>query len=379
MPRTLDGSWLDHWMFYLQASEAPNSYLRWAGISAIAGATMRRCYTKWIYYTIYPNLYIVLVGPPGKTHKSSTIWHVGESLRQIGVPIASESLSREGMIKQMIDRGDIDRAALTLLPDEMSDLLRVSGERMVETLTSLYNCQDKWEYTIRNRPTDTLKNVFLNMLSGTTPKWMADEFDPSFIEGGFAGRTIFIREDEPRFRKAFPEVTPEMEERYAQLVDDLAWISELRGEFEWTDGAHDWFKEYYEVKLPKEKLDYRLNSYLNRKALMVLKLGMILSLAERDRLVLDEHIFNKALVELNAVEPQMVHAFTSVGRNVYANDSERIYHEIRESRGMLESDIRISNEHALTKQEIDDILENLVLMKKVKREVTREGNLYKVT
>ncbi|MFI5422740.1 MAG: hypothetical protein ACHQWH_02215, partial [Nitrososphaerales archaeon] len=64
-------------------------------MSVIAGALQRRVYLKWgLGQIIYPNLYVVLIGPSGRTRKGVALGIAKDILRQIsGISIAPESSS----------------------------------------------------------------------------------------------------------------------------------------------------------------------------------------------------------------------------------------------------------------------------------------------
>lgn len=382
MPRKVPGNnWIKGWHYWLQESEAPNSYISWAAISAIAGSTKRRVSMEWVYHTYYPNFYIVLVGPAGTVHKSSTIDMVRRVLQEIKVPTASEAVTKEALINMLKDRShDQKTCALTALPDEFSDFIRASGPAMFEFLTSVYGCPNYWEYTTLKRGTDAITNAYLNILAGTTPSWIANEFDATFTEQGFASRTLFVYETEPRFRKAKVNITPEMRKMYTLLVDDLFHISELQGTFEWEDNSvYDQFANWYENILPAEiqKADYRIKSYLARKPTHLLKLMMILQLAESDELILTQDKYQQSKLLLDNLEVSMSSTFSAVGRNQYANDLERIYHEVHASGGMSLQEIWRKNYSAFaTKQSFDETMETLCIMGLLTRTTNGKGVIY---
>lgn len=374
----LAGSWLKAWLYWMQESGAPDSYLLWAGISTLAGVTERKVYVKWGYHTFYTNEYVIFVGPPGITFKSSTIEMVRRTLRKLEVPMASESLSREALIEQLIKRGDGDISSLTLLPDEFSDLVAVSGPNMIELLTTLYNCPDVWEYTTRLRKEETIERVFLNILGGTTPDWLAEHFDVSFIKKGFASRVIFLREEEPRFMRARMNVTEDMYRMYALLVDELAHIRTLEGEFQWDQDAWNFFEDWHDNKLMAEVRgkDHRIRGYMARKPTHLLKLSMTLQLAKCDELRITKASMQEAKTLLDGLEVSMARTFSAVGRNIYASDLERIYEELRDNGGeMSRSEIVSRNYNAMPRQALEEQLQMLVDMGKIGRDL-RERELW---
>lgn len=372
MASKLAGSWLKGWQFWLQESGAPDNYILWSGISAIAGATERSVFLKWGYQTFYTNEYVIFVGPPGITFKSSTIEMVRQLYRQLDIPRASESLSREELIEQMIKRGDGLVSAITLLPDEFSDLLVISGPKMVEFLTTIYSCPSSWEYSTRLRSTEEIENAFLNMLGGTTPDWLAENFDISFVKKGFASRVIFIREEEPRFMRADMTITDEMYKMYNFLVEELNHIRTLEGEFQWKDDAWKFFVEWHDNSLLKEirNRDHRIRGYMARKPTHLLKLAMILQLSRSDELYITKESISEAKELLDNLESNMARTFSAVGRNIYANDLERIYAEmIQEGGQMSKTEVLARNYNAMPRQAFEEQLQTLVDMGKVRREL----------
>lgn len=370
MPRQLE-NWIKGFSFFTSESEAPDSYLFWTAMSTIAGAIQRRVHVRWIYYDFYPNMYIVLVGPPARVHKSSVIAFGRNFLREIGVATASEAITKEALIDQMDKRSTEFASALTVLSSELETFISPSGEKMIGFLTDIFDSPDIWEYTTKGGGTKIIKKPYLNLLAGTTPSWIATSFDISFVEQGMASRTLFIFENKPRFHKAFANITPEMWEMRDKLAMDLEHISQLEGEFEWTEDAIEWFTDWYENHLPQEKLDYRLEGYLGRKPTHLLKVAMVLSLAARDELVLDSQILQLAKAQLDLLESSMVKTFSAVGRNPYASDLERIFNEILLEGGMTKAEIMQRNAHAMQKAVLEETLETLILMGVVRQEVNR--------
>ena len=67
MGRLLD-DWLTTYTEYTSEQESPALFHLWVGTSVIASAMERRCYINRGYYTLYPNLYIVLIGESAPCH-----------------------------------------------------------------------------------------------------------------------------------------------------------------------------------------------------------------------------------------------------------------------------------------------------------------------
>ena len=357
------GNWLKGFQFWTSESECPDSYLFWTGMSILSSATQRRIYTRWVYSKYYPNTFVILVGPAGETHKSSAIWFAKDMLTTIGVPVASDAITREALIQQMKNRaGASGNQALAVLASEFDTFIDASGPRMIGFLSDIYDSGDNFEYTTKGGGTDHIKAPFLTMLGAIVPNWIGNHFDDTFIEGGFVARTFFVVEEVRRFKNPRPNVTKEMWAMREYLVEDLAHISQLEGEFIWTDGAKKWFDNWYLNVWTTVDLDYRLKSYATRKPTHIVRISQLISLAENDKLLLEESHLETALMQLENLEPNMVKAFSSVGKNPIASDLERIAMDIAREGGMTLSEIHRRNTHALNRQQLDETISNLVLM-----------------
>ena len=96
---------------------------------------------------------------------------------------------------------------------------------------------------------------------------------------------------------------------------------------------------------------------------------MLLALNESDELRLTLRHFIRAKKEIEKIEPKMIEAFSAVGRNPYASNLERILAEINQKGSMSKGQIVETMYHDIpNKQILDEILENLELMGKIRRE-----------
>lgn len=375
MARKLD-NWIEGFMFFTSENESPDTYFYWIALSTLAAAVRRNVFVRWGHYNYYPNLYVILVGPPAKTHKSSSIRHSTRLLRDAGIPRGSEAITKEALIAHMIEAELEDQCAITVHPGELGTFLDASGPAMIEFLTDIYDSPDVWEYRTRGRGIEEIKAPYLNLLAGTTPSWISENFTNAFIDGGFASRTIFIVEEGPRFLKARPQITAEHLHIWDLLVEDLIHLCHLKGEFEWSPDAETWFDSWYEQEWNKQQLDYKLESYLGRKPTHILKLSMLLALAESDELVITSAHMRRARQLLEIVEPMMPRAFSAVGKNRLAQDIERIRKDIYTLGGMSYSAIRKRNYSAVDKEETDRILLDLIMMGTIKQETRGNERWY---
>ena len=327
-------NWLLSYNEYTQESESPEQFHLWTGLSVLASAVRRNIWLNQGIYILYPNMFVILTGPPGRVAKSTTI-RLGRKLL-LGVNdilFGPDSVTREELIRVMAKAGHNRRqSALTIHSTELSSLIEPSGVKMIQFLTDIYDGDYKWRHSTKHSGRDTIDNPILNILAGTTPSWIAEGLPADVLGHGFTARVIFVYGDEPRYLKPFPEEPSGT--LISDLINDLDHISRIEGCFEWEGTARKTYEKMYSDLARTIPGDYRLEGFHNRKKIHVLKVAMLLSIAEGDDLVLRKVDLETAWDILQMVERDMGKTFSAVGKYEHANNLERIILHIRQEGGL---------------------------------------------
>ena len=338
--------WLDSYIKYTDNTESPLSYHTWCGLSVIAGALQRRVYLQWgLAETIYPNLYIVLIGPSGRTRKGTAIGIAKDMLKKTaGITVVPESSSgRQAMILAMkrasknfedpIDGKIKFHCSVTAFSEELSVFLGQGDIAYLSNLTDWYDSKDDWEYETVGRGKDSLQGLCLNLCGGTAPDWIQSMIPQEALGGGFTSRVIFIVEE--RKRKIVPEYVVDAETRQLgeALQRDLERIANLSGEMTFDEEGKDAYVKWYidqDTKLSAGQpaiQDKRFSGYCERRATHLRKLMLVCSASRGDDLKLTKADFLKAKGLLEAIEVNMDKTFGGLGkaRNSDAVDSVMNY------------------------------------------------------
>jgi hypothetical protein len=384
-------NWLKSFLEYVEQAESPIDYLRWVGLSTIAGAAQRKIYMDMELYYVMSNMFITLVGPPGS--KKSTAIRQGRKLisRIPSLALSSDAPSVAGLMQEFTDltATNKEHQSLNAFVYELSSLYENAKETMNGFLTAIYDGDSDYIKRTRVGGKEHIPFPWLNMVTGTTPSWLGDNLTKAAIEGGLVARNIYVYSGDRILTTPRPKPSPRLEKLKDDLVHDLAHISQLRGEFTFDEQAGKWYDLWY---LDKDSVAYRAlvgdyssrfprvtdnrtSGYYERKAIHLIKVAMAISLSQKDELILTTEDLQIALALLESVEAGMVRAFSSVGGNTYANDLERIRAQIRVAgkAGLPYSDIVAANFHMLEKRMIDATLESLEAMGVVKRKFDLNG------
>lgn len=321
---------LTSYLKYTHNTEPARSFRLFSGISVIASALQRKCYMNHGLTPLYPNLYMVLVAPPGKGRKSTALNPARDLITSANIRIAPNTTTREGLIKtisesnslialqheELYKRMYINHTSLTVFSGEFGVFLGESS-LMVQDLTDMFDCPNVWEY---NTKTDELKvyieNLWLNIMGATTPKYIRQMFNRTdLVGGGLSSRIIFIYEDDKEKTIPLPIMSKEEKQLRKDLIHDLKLIKNMSGEFKFTNEFVELYVEWYKGLDAEDSVlkHEAYKEYESRRQIHLLKLTMIFSASRSDEMILREVDFNKALKELEAVEAKMYKVFLGVG------------------------------------------------------------------
>jgi len=310
-------------------------FRRWAGISAIAGALQQKV---WSYTSdfIYPNLYVVLVGPSG-VGKTRAIKPVAKMWREIdALSVSPNSLTKASLIDSLAEcRRDIVNHARTppltqfnslLCPiTELDVLLKSYDTEFMSVLTDIY---DVVPYEERRRGKDLhikIDRPQLNILGGTTPAALFRFMPDEGWEMGFASRTILIFSEEASQQPIFSGNIQGSERLYERLLHDLKLISAdaFFGQMVWDSKAIDRLEDWKRSGSRPEPTHPKLVSYNSRRVAHLLKLSMIASVSRGSDFKITEGDYEVALGWLIEAEMYMEDIFvakTSGGDTKHIDD-----------------------------------------------------------
>lgn len=299
--------------YAMKGTESNTGFSMWSAAWAIATILTRHAWVKWFPDGLLPNFYVMFVAPPGICKKSASAVFAGKVLkgvpkyfRERGDPLlaftksvncltskaSTEALNL--MLKAESQAFNVRKSdgsnhivtikkpsMFTINADELTTLLggATYATGIVDRLTSLYDGKDDGDTGVTYaRGIEDHPDIYVNMLSGTTPDSMRLTLPETAFGGGFMSRVIVVYSEVP-FR-IFDEPshipgTPTRED----LVERLAWIAEnCSGEYTFSDEARAYFKDWYikwktamvhGASADMKMTDYRLDTNIRKLAMLV--------------------------------------------------------------------------------------------------------------
>ena len=324
--------WLSGYLEYTKNTEPPRSYHLWTGIAVIAATLQRKVHFPWGYEKIYPNQYIVLVGPSGTARKGVAMNCGKPFLEHIQVTISPPKITREALIRLMSesvtnfvtkDKDFIFQSPVIVFSKELSVFLGQKNTGLLADLTDIYDSDDTWAYLTKNgeKTKDPITGPCLTILGGTAPDWIPTILPQEAVGGGWTSRVIFVVEEGKGQVVADPNQVPKNKNLEDRLMKDLEKINLLVGEYSFSKEALEAYKDWYIDQEDKLKLgtfhiqDPRFGGYVARRATHMKKIGMALSASRNDSLIVDLKDFQKAKQIIEDTEAKMMKIFSGIGKS----------------------------------------------------------------
>jgi hypothetical protein len=333
-------SFLHDYLDYATGNEAPEMFHVWGAYVSLSAAISRRVWLPFEDTAIFPNIYVMFVGPAG----NGKTWAMRKAKRVLAelpdVPISGSVETPPGLWRFMNGNPKADPPItspvafvarwpdgqlrevhpMTIVANEFINFISIDDKGWINALNDIYD-EDIYRYRTKNMGEDILVGPYIVLLGALTNEVASDLQKARIISTGLARRTLFQygerRWDDPHPKPSFGESQRTARER---CVAHLKHIQKIGGAFVWTEEVDYWWDCWYRdylVEVPNQPP--ALQSWFASKSIQVLKLGMLTCLSEPEaRLTLEVKHFECALAYLAELEHDLFRIFGSAGRNELA-------------------------------------------------------------
>lgn len=292
-------SWIDEFLLATDAAETPRIWLKWGAICSISAvAAPNFSLNRGGQYRVKPNLYVLLIGPSGlgKAHAINTskaIVNLVHTTRIISGRSTIEGIIKELATSKANENGtvSIKDARGYIISGEFAASLHKNTQAL-DILTDIYDNPPEWINTLKNSPTDRLRNPCLSVFSGANQDMFNEAIPRVHMYGGFIGRTMLVLAHKKFKYDPLTETTSKPID-YEGLSLHLKEIAAHKGEFQYSQDGKDLFEAFY-LQLQDKGSDDKTGT-VNRLHDHVLKVAMCLSLARDLNLILEEEDISEAI------------------------------------------------------------------------------------
>ncbi len=337
----VQNKFLQTYLKYVEHTESPITMHLWSVLTAASACLGRHVYLPFGIGDIYPNLYTLLVGPPG-TRKSNAIKYCSKLVaKHTAVRFAPDDTGgqRQGLISA-IEGGNqldddeqdynimntagnianlteianitmavngVDSHAMFACASEFGTFMGEGNANLARLLIKTYDGED-YKYALKNTEM-ILKDPLMTIIGGTTTSDIARILPNESIGQGFMSRWILVFAPQKEKKVARPYLRTELANEIGAM---FGWLSyEMRGEFKESDAAKKLLDNMYEtVNIDLE--DSRFLYYAERRHTHLQKMSMILA-ALRQSYQIEKDDVAQADTILSATEEYMPEALGEFG------------------------------------------------------------------
>ncbi len=324
--------WLEGYLEYTEETEPPTLFKVWTGLSVISAALQRKCHLNW-EYVIYPNIYVILVGPSALSRKGTAMRDGKGILEDIeSIKLAPEATTPQALVAALASIGftmptpdteDLHKhSSTTIFSEELAvflDPMKQTGRDLIIGLTRWYDCPNKFDNSTIVRGGEVICNMWISLLGATTPSLLPKILPQETIGDGLSSRVIFVY---GAIRSRLIPYPIEREETRVRLVKELRKIHLLEGKFTYTPEYKDFYQNWY-TEVDNSDADHlrteHFGHYLGRRATHLRKVSMLLNASRTDSMHLELEDLLRALSILKGAEKKMPYVFESYGRHELAD------------------------------------------------------------
>jgi len=250
----------------------------------------------------YPNLYILLVAPPGvgkseAIRRTEMFWWATKQLKIAPTAVTKAALvDRLAEAKRRVilpDNTMMEYHSLQVPVGELGVMIHAHDLEFLSVLNDIYDAPAKFRESRRHAKTEIdITNPQFNILAGTQPGFMASLLPEEAWTMGFTSRFVMVYCGEAVDIDLFG-TSAESEELKLELTKDLGNMTKLYGPVTFTEEAKVELQAWARTGLEPIPLHSKLQHYNSRRLRTMLKLCTIAA-ASQGELCVDSTALGRA-------------------------------------------------------------------------------------
>jgi len=362
-------------------TEVPPLFALWCGVSGVSCILSRSVWLNMGNYTLFPNLYVILVAGSGRHRKSTAINLMENMLYEVKPPpnIIAQMITPEALIEAIRGTDDNGQKAVAegfVVADELSNFLNKKSydAGLSHVLIPLYDCKNNFEYRTKTKGKVRLKKACLGLLAASTPDWIRGAIPEEAIGGGLTSRMIFVYAKGVMTPVPFPKFGDRERKMQETLVKRLSTLSTLAGPMQLSSEAAEFHAEEYTKFYNSSSLydNKHTSGYASRRFTHLLKIAMIFSAVESADLIITKGHYIGALETLMSSEGALSAVIRAITTTEKGSLADSIWDVISRKRKASRVEILQNFSHRLSAEELSKIIETLRLANMIT--ITVEGN-----
>lgn len=383
---------------------SPDNYLDMGFYYMIGAALQRRVWIGDLNNPVFPNMYVLLVGPAGvgKGLTTSPITALlrhhkykqghglvsedhDDDLTEVMDPkavsdnepllfeTAPDSSSFEAMVQRMSKRctrsakmmGADNRlriyshASMHVALDEFTSIFKRHAEDTVSFFLTVWGDKETYERETIGRGREFIKHPCLSMIAGTTPENLKKLSEMDIVGTGLSRRIIMVWAHENRFEQMF--IAPRDEEQNQarrQLLAHLRALSRVCGPIDLSPEAREFLGAWWADKEGRRACKSPIvDDYEANRAIHIQKVCMAFHFADNiERSPISLETVRRALAFMQSIDRDRDKCLENVGRNPLSSIAQRIAGYIAKRGLTTKGELLAMFYNEVQSYELDDIL-----------------------
>ena len=327
----------------------PDRFSQWTAISAIAGALGRKCWLSMTNYDIRPNMFIILVAPPGRNKSVSLILPFSKVFSKLTTPVGTEEdhdefnsgLTKYGLKnyplhsiqdkitpeKLAVEMSKVTRldlrcatpkedmfydSSLTLVTSEFGTFMNRTQQYLQMFMTDMWDSKDFYSHQIKTGASQFIKGPCLNWIACSTPQQFVDNLPEDAASQGLLSRLLPVWHEGDKIAQSLyqKKISDEVIE---DLTYDLSMIAKMHGQFVFDPEAYEQVEKDFQEYIKPEPTDPNMIEYTQRRVSHFIKVAMSISASRRGTRIITGHDWERTKEIMFDVEKYMPKALEGFG------------------------------------------------------------------
>jgi hypothetical protein len=264
----------DYVQYASQVTDAPAIYHLFNGLIVLATILGNNAYIPFGPLRIYPNLYVLLLGPAAFFRKTYSISIARLIIEKVDKELL---LPDEFSLEKLIEKLGENPVGLLFWPEFGNTLQYFERSYMLgakEFITDLFDCRPSYVRELKSTKY-VIERPSVSIAAASTPAWLISRVRGDDIRGGFYSRFIYVTAKTKTKRMSIPpEPNKQLENK---LIIQANQYTKLSGSFdisEIKDIYQDWLFDHEDEALGKDNQEI-LSGFYSRLGIYALKFAML--------------------------------------------------------------------------------------------------------
>lgn len=303
-------TFIGQYMAAMSTIETASSYDFWSACWALGTTLGRGVYVPRPQAPVYMNWYVMLVAESGVTRKSTAIRQARDIVSHVlGIDNMIEGKSTPEYIFQHLTRHPHTAIAV-------SELVTFLGREgyvidLPALLTDLYDCPKEKRGGSITRGEQVIADAFVTFITASTPSWLRTSVNPTVIEGGFTSRCLFIHDEKPKKKIAWPSSDVHDASQLCDKLRSTIHAAQHVSQIDMLPSGMKRFESWYRQRDTSSVVPF-IASFNSREDGHVLRMAATLAINDGTLAIEKKHVDN-AVKLITLVKAGAVQVFSDTG------------------------------------------------------------------